>query len=94
MRQELERPDLYVVARFLDVLYESGKPMKKTNLQMRVGLNYSGFSQYLEWLLAHGLVQKLNDEESGELYGLSPKGVDSYHSLVDWIRDTARGMKI
>ena len=78
----------------MDVLYVSGKPMKKTNLQMRVGLNYSGFSRYLEWLLARGLVQKLNDGKSGELYGLSPKGVDSYHSLVDWIRDTAREMKI
>jgi len=89
----LERPDLYVVARFLDVLYANGQPMKKTNIQMRVGLNYSRFSQYLDWLLAHGLVKRA-DDPTDDLYELSPKGVESYHSLVDWIRNTLRGMKI
>ena len=89
----MERPDLYVVARFLDILYNNGQPMKKTNIQMRVGLNYSRFTDYLDWLLAHGLLQKANDEQ-GELYGLSPKGIDSYHRLVDWIRDTAQSMKL
>ena len=88
----MERPDLYVVARFLDILYSNGQPMKKTNIQMRVGLNYSRFTDYLDWLLARGLVQKADDQQ-GELYGLSPKGIDSYHRLVDWIRDTAQGMK-
>jgi predicted transcriptional regulator len=89
----LERPDLYVVARFLDVLYGNGQPMKKTNIQMRVGLNYARFSQYLEWLQAHGMVQRMGDPQ-GDQYGLSPKGVEAYHSLVDWIRDTLQGMKI
>ncbi|MEM2941130.1 MAG: hypothetical protein QW304_06245 [Thermoproteota archaeon] len=42
------KPDLYVVARFLDVLYTNGNPMKKTNLQMLVGLNYPRFMEYLE----------------------------------------------
>ena len=88
----MERPELYVVARFLDILYSNGQPMKKTNIQMRVGLNYSRFTDYLDWLLARGLVQKADDQQ-GELYGLSPKGIDSYHRLVDWIRDTAQGMK-
>ena len=42
----MERPDLYVLARFLDVLHSSGQPMKKTNLQMRVGLNFPRFMEY------------------------------------------------
>jgi predicted transcriptional regulator len=89
----LERPDLYVLARFLDTLYENGAPMKKTNLQMRVGLNYPRFMEYFEWVNAHGFLQKSEDEGS-DLYALSPQGLDAYHRLVTWIRETMRGMRI
>lgn len=90
----MERPDLYVLARFLDVLCREGTPMKKTNLQMKVGLNYPRFVDYLEWLISHGLVQRQKEAEGAELYALSPQGLDSYHRLVAWIRDTMKGMKI
>ncbi len=63
----LERPDLYVLARFLDSLQSKGQPMKKTNLQMKVGLNYPRFIEYLEWLVSHGLVQQ-KVEDGTELY--------------------------
>jgi predicted transcriptional regulator len=89
----LERPDLYVLARFLDALYNNGQPMKKTNLQMRVGLNYPRFKEYLDWLLSHGFVQQTY-EGTVELYGISPQGLDAYHRLVDWIRETMKGMRI
>jgi predicted transcriptional regulator len=90
----LERPDLYVLARFLDALHSNGQPMKKTNLQMRVGLNYPRFIEYLEWMVSHGLVLQRKDDEGAELYSLSQQGVDSYHRLVAWIRETMKGMKI
>jgi len=67
--------------------------MKKTNLQMRVGLNYPRFIEYLEWVVSHGLVQR-KDEDGTELYGLSPQGLDAYHRLVAWIRETMKGMRI
>jgi len=89
----LERPDLYVLARFLDALYENGQPMKKTNLQMRVGLNYPRVMEYLEWMLSHGFVQQ-KEEEGAEVFSLSPQGLDAHHRLVDWIRDTMKGMRI
>ena len=89
----LERPDLYVLARFLDILYENGRPMKKTNLQMRTGLNYARFSDYFEWLISHGFLQR-KEEEEGEEYSLSPQGLDAYHRLVSWIRETMKGMRI
>jgi predicted transcriptional regulator len=89
----LERPDLYVLARFLDVLFDNAQPMKKTNLQMRVGLNYPRFVEYLGWLVSHGFV-KQTVEEGTELYSLSQQGVDAHHRLVDWIRDTMKGMRI
>lgn len=89
----MERPDLYVLARFLDALFDNGQPMKKTNLQMRVGLNYPRFVEYLEWLVSHGFV-KQTVEEGTELYSLSQQGVDAHHRLVDWIRETMKGMRI
>ena len=89
----MERPDLYVLARFLDSLHSDGQPMKKTNLQMRVGLNYPRFIEYLEWLLSHGLVLR-KDEDGTELYSLSEQGVDAYHRLVAWIREMMKGMRI
>ena len=89
----MERPDLYVLARFLDTLYSNGQPMKKTNLQMRVGLNYPRFIEYLEWMVSHGFVQK-REEEGIDLLSLSPQGLDAHHRLVDWIRDTMKGMRI
>jgi predicted transcriptional regulator len=90
----MERPDLYVLARFLDTLYENGQPMKKTNLQMRVGLNYPRFTAYFEWLISHGFLQQRDDEDGSQLYSLSPQGLDAYHRLVAWIRETMKGMRI
>jgi len=89
----VERPDLYVLARFLDALYETGRPMKKTNLQMRVGLNYPRFVEYLDWLNSNGLLQK-TEEEGADVYALSAQGVDAHHRLVAWIRDTMKGMRL
>ena len=89
----MERPDLYVLARFLDTLHSNGQPMKKTNLQMKVGLNYPRFIEYLEWLVSHGLVLQ-KDEAGTDLYSLSTQGLDSYHRLVAWIRETMKGMRI
>jgi predicted transcriptional regulator len=83
---------LYVLARFLDKLYENGR-LKKTNLQMRVGLNYPRFIEYLDWLVSHGLVQQ-TDEGGAELYSLSSQGLDAHRRLVAWIRETMKGMRI
>lgn len=84
---------MYVVARFLDVLYTNGGAMRKTNIQLPVGLRYPRFIEYLDWLQLHGLVERADDEEGVELYRLSSKGVESYHRLVEWMRDTVQGMK-
>jgi predicted transcriptional regulator len=90
----LERPDLYVLARFLDKLHENGPRIKKTNLQMRVGLNYPRFIEYLDWMLSHGFVEQQKDEDGTELYSLSVQGLDAYRRLVAWIRETMKGMRI
>jgi predicted transcriptional regulator len=91
----LEKPDLYVVARFLDILYEQGSPMKKTNIQMRLGTNYPRFAEYLEWLISKGFVMRHEEMiENSEAYRLSENGVEAYHRIVDWIRETMEGIRL
>jgi len=91
----LDKPDLYVVARFLDILYEQATPMKRTNIQMRLGLNYPRFTEYLEWLVGKELVMKSGTvDEGADLYLLGPKGIEAYHKLVDWIKETMEGIVI
>jgi len=90
----LERPDLYVVARFLDVLYRNGSAMKKTNIQMLLGVNYPRFTEYLEWMLQHQLVSETTDKDNADRIALSPKGIEAYHRFVDWIKETLESAKI
>lgn len=90
----MEKPDLYVVARFLDIMYRNGPAMKRTNIQMLLGVNYPRFMEYFEWLLNHGLVTENSDDGKTERIILTPKGIDSYHRLVDWIKETLEGVKI
>ena len=90
----MEKPDLYVVARFLDILYRNGSAMKRTNIQMLLGLNYPRFAEYLEWLLNRHLVAQTTDEEDVIKIALTPKGTDAYHRLVLWIKETMEGLKI
>ncbi len=75
-------------------MHENGRPMKKTNLQTRVRLNYPRFLEYFDWLILHGFVQQKVDEDGTTLYSLSPQGLDAYHRLVTWIRETMKGMRI
>lgn len=90
----MEKPDLYVVARFLDIMFTNGSGMKKTNIQMLLGVNYPRFIEYLEWLLKHKLVAANFDEEKTEWIKLTPKGIDSYHRLVEWIKETLDIVKL
>ena len=83
-----------MVARFLDIMYRNGSGMKKTNIQMLLGVNYPRFIEYLDWLLKHDLVEEKIDEDKTERIVLTPKGIDSYHRLVDWIKETLNGVKL
>ena len=84
---------MYVLARFLDILYDN-RHLEKTNLQMRIGLNYPRFIEYLQWMISHGLVQQQTDGDGIETYLLSPQGYDAHRRLVSWIRETMKGMRI
>ena len=90
----MEKPDLYVVARFLDIMYRNGPALKKTNIQMLLGINYGRFIEYLDWLLKRKLVAERVDEVEGERIVLTPKGIDAYNTVVEWIKEMLDGVKI
>lgn len=65
--------------------------MKKSNIQMLLGVNYPRFTEYLEWLSKHQLVAKNLDQDETERIVLSPKGIEAYHRFVDWIKEILEG---
>lgn len=84
-----------MVARFLDIMYTNGSAMKKTNIQMLLGINYPRFMEYLEWLMKKEFVAiSLDEEDHVERIKLTPKGIEAYHRLVDWIKETLDGVKL
>lgn len=79
------RPDLIVIARILDALYNEGR-MKKTHLQMASRLNYPAFVRYVEWLENRKLI-RIVKEKDGEYVELTPEGRDSYERVVTWLKN-------
>lgn len=84
----MDRPDLYVVARFLERLWRDERPHRKTDLQMAVRLNYNVYKKYLDWLVAKGLVELKAEADGGERVAITPHGLATYKTLVTWIRET------
>lgn len=61
---------------------------------MSVRLNYQNFLKYLEWLEQHRLVKIMSEDGVSERITLSERGMDAHKRLVEWIRETMRGLKI
>jgi predicted transcriptional regulator len=81
------KPDLYVVARFLEKLIAGGGQRRKTELQMAVGLNFNVYTKYLEWLEGKDFIHVTEEDERSKYVSLTPKGIETYKTLVKWIRD-------
>jgi len=84
------RPDLFVVARFLERLWREGEPMLKTRLQVAANVNYDVFSRYLTWLLDRGLVALTSSPDGHERVSITEKGRRAYRQLVEWIGEFVR----
>ena len=88
---EMDRPDLYVVARILDRLWSAPGPLLRTHLQVASNVNYDIFSRYLEWMRERELVF-LEDSADGHVrVGLTAKGQDAYRKIVQWISEVVQG---
>ena len=71
-----------MVARFLERLWRDPRPHRKTDLQLAVRLNYNVYKKYLDWMEQKGLIVV------GETVSITPKGLETYKTLVAWIKDT------
>jgi predicted transcriptional regulator len=88
MPADLWRPDLYVVARFLERFWRTRRPHGKTDLQVAVRLNYTVFRRYLDWLVAKGLLHLAPGADGMEQVTITEKGLATYSRLVTWIHET------
>ena len=70
-----------MVARFLDRLCRDQRPHRRTDLQLAVRLNYSVYKRYLEWMERKGLILVADTIQ------VTPRGVETYATLVAWIKD-------
>ena len=70
-----------MVARFLDRLCRDPRPQRRTDLQLAVRLNYNIYKRYLEWMERKGLILV------GDTIQITPKGIETYGTLVTWIKD-------
>jgi predicted transcriptional regulator len=73
------RPNLYVVARFLDHL--AARSHTRSTLQAAVGVNYDIFRRYLEFLAARGLVA-IQPREGSDGVRLTPQGHEVRSDLL------------
>ena len=71
-----------MVARFLERLWRDERSHRRTDLQLAVRLNYNVYRKYLDWMQEKGLITV------GETVAITPKGLETYRSLVTWIKDT------
>ncbi len=89
------RPDLYVVARFLDALWTppEGFPpeMTRARLQAATRLNYDIFRSYLEKMLAKGLVVERAGKDGKTVVKLTQAGREAHERIVAWVRSFIEG---
>lgn len=82
-----DRPDLYVVGRFLHRLRFDADTHTKSSLQMAVRLNYGLFRNYLVWLEQQGFVEIVPQETGSDQVHITPEGAEAHDRIVEWIRD-------
>jgi predicted transcriptional regulator len=81
------RPDLYVVARFLDRLDDPGVVWTRSSLQTGVRLNYDQFRRYLDFLQRRGWVAIGKADGRSPRITLTASGRDAWTRLLAWIED-------
>ena len=81
------RPDLYVVARFLDRLAQAPEGVPRARLQHAVRLNYDLYRGYLALLAAKRYLRVVPDKEGHDRVWLTQEGREAHARLVGWIRD-------
>ena len=74
------KPDLYVIARIINVLKEK-RMMNRTALATSTGLAYDKLVNYLSWMSERKFIE-IDDDGNVKL---TKAGTDAYNELVQWI---------
>ncbi|HEV2519397.1 MAG TPA: winged helix-turn-helix domain-containing protein [Thermoplasmata archaeon] len=80
-------PDLLVVARILEVLAPGDRPLKRTQLQMAAGINYTQLERYLALLQGRGLVTFVPADDGKTYVALTTSGYSALGFLRKGIED-------
>jgi predicted transcriptional regulator len=79
------KPDLYIVARMVEKLLQAKDgALKRTQLQMKSGLNWGVFTKYLDLLLSRDLVV-MESRRDGEYVVVTAQGRKAYRLLIESI---------
>lgn len=87
----MEKPDIYVISRILERLWENEGPIGKTRLQVAARVNYDIFTRYVIWMEEKGLVQIEPMEDGHDGVHLTYEGEESYRKVVQWINEVIHG---
>jgi predicted transcriptional regulator len=84
------RPDLHILARFLDRMGAPGAgSFSRSKLQRAVGLNYDLFRKYLDILLERNLIERTQGKT--EAFKISQEGQRIRAELLAWLSNLFGG---
>ena len=90
MPGELQRPDLYLVARILEQLEVSPEGQRPTALQLACGINYTQLERYLGFMASRRLLLLDGSEDGARTIRITEEGRRALEFLTRAIRDLLR----
>ena len=86
----MRKPDLYVVARFLDALHDVPDGRTKSDLQRAVRVNYDLFRDYLALLEERALVSRMGTGRA-ERIRMTKAGAEARERMLEWVGNVLGG---
>jgi predicted transcriptional regulator len=87
MATDLQRPDLYVLARMLERLASAPEGEGPTSLQLACGINYTQLERYLAFMIDRGLVASPATPDGDRTVRITDRGHRALEFLTRAIRD-------
>lgn len=86
----MRKPDLYVIARFLDALDAQPDGRSKSDLQRAARVNYDIFRSYLDVLTERGLAERRGTGRKESIH-ITDDGQEARRRLLRWVNDVLGG---
>lgn len=81
------KPDIWLVARFLDALWQPDVEHTRASLQAAARVNYDVFCRYVDALAAKGLISIGPGKDGRDVVRLTPRGLAAHRELAAWLQD-------